>query len=204
MIINNLAFVIGDLIWRVQPDLLIELGTSGGGSAWYWAHIMSGYNTQAKVLTMDPASGGLTGTPLKSWNGPSVRNFCPHCDHPTSRPEWREMVRYVRSVPASDEAIEIARAAAAEATVVMVIEDSIHLENVVYENLKAYAGFVTPDSYFIVQDTRLGGPAKALDRFLAEPGGADHFERDTSAQYYTYSQHIGGFLRRAPSTPLSA
>ena len=43
----------------------------------------------------------------------------------------------------------------------LVIEDSNHQEAVVAENLAAYHEFVTPGSYFVVQDTRLGGPARA-------------------------------------------
>ena len=31
------AFAIADLLWRLQPDLVIELGTSGGGSAAFYA-----------------------------------------------------------------------------------------------------------------------------------------------------------------------
>jgi len=46
----NDAFVIADMLWRVQPDLVIELGTSGGGSAHFFAHIMEAYNPNAKVI----------------------------------------------------------------------------------------------------------------------------------------------------------
>jgi len=36
----NDAFVIADMLWRIRPDLVIELGTSGGGSAHFFAHVM--------------------------------------------------------------------------------------------------------------------------------------------------------------------
>jgi hypothetical protein len=35
------AFVLADMLWRVRPDLLIELGSSGGGAAVYFANIMA-------------------------------------------------------------------------------------------------------------------------------------------------------------------
>ncbi len=59
------AIAIADLLWRVRPRLLIELGTSGGGSALYYARIMMAYDPLARVLTMDPANGT---TPLVNWN----------------------------------------------------------------------------------------------------------------------------------------
>jgi cephalosporin hydroxylase len=49
----NDAFVIADMLWRIQPDLVIELGTSGGGSAHFFAHIMEAYNPNAKVIEID-------------------------------------------------------------------------------------------------------------------------------------------------------
>ena len=36
----NDAFVIADLLWRLRPELVIELGTSGGGSAHWMMHVM--------------------------------------------------------------------------------------------------------------------------------------------------------------------
>jgi hypothetical protein len=37
------------MLWRLKPDLVIELGTSGGGSAVFFAHVMQQYNKHAKV-----------------------------------------------------------------------------------------------------------------------------------------------------------
>jgi cephalosporin hydroxylase len=47
---------IADLLWRMRPDLVIELGTSGGGSAAFYGHVMKEYNPKARLLTIDPAS----------------------------------------------------------------------------------------------------------------------------------------------------
>jgi cephalosporin hydroxylase len=59
------AIAIADMLWRVQPDLVIELGTSGGGSVFYYSHIMERYNPSARLLTIDPAAGPWDGTPLQ-------------------------------------------------------------------------------------------------------------------------------------------
>lgn len=82
------AFAIADLLWRVRPRLLIELGTSGGGSALFYAQVMSGYDPQAHVLTMDPTPRGMAGVPLRNWNHASIKDFCPNWQVPAreSRP----------------------------------------------------------------------------------------------------------------------
>ena len=66
---------------------------------------------------------------------------------------------------------------------------------VVSANLKAYAKFVTPGSYLLVQDTRLGPPLEAADAFLASEAGAC-FSRDRRPEYFMITQHWGGFLHR--------
>ena len=79
--------------------------------------------------------------------------------------------------------------------VVLVMEDSNHLKDVVYENLMTYARFVTPGSYFIVQDTRLVQPNQATEAFLKTPEGRC-FEVDKRPEYFIITQHWDGFLRR--------
>jgi|EP00970_Alexandrium_tamarense_P007973 cephalosporin hydroxylase len=197
------AFVIGDLLWRVQPDLVIELGTSGGGSSFYYEHIMNEYNPHARILTIDPASGsGLSGIPLKQWNDHQVKQHCPFCQHPaTTRYEWRNdtseesgPIRFFRGMPNSILALEIARDAASKAKVVLVIEDSDHQYSSVKANLDSYHQFVTPGSYMVVQDTRLGDPHRAVRKFMKE--GADCFHIDKRWEYFVFSQHFDGFLRK--------
>ena len=189
------AFAIGEIIWRTRPDLVIELGTSGGGSAFYYSHIMQRYNPNARFLTMDPAAGTLDGVPLKQWNQWQVDEHCPHCNHSSTTPEWRSMVRFVRAFPDSEEAVAIAAKAAQQADTVLVIEDSNHLVDTVKKNLAAYHGFVTPGSYFIVQDTRLGGPWRALQDFLRSENGSC-FDIDKRWEYFIFSQHFDGFLKK--------
>jgi len=190
----NDALVLGDLLWRLQPDLLIELGTSGGGSAVFFAHIMARYNPQARVLTMDP--GSFFGSPLRQWNEPDVWLICPHCLHASRTPEWRSgAIRFVHAIPDSEEALAIAQDAVAKAKVVMVIDDSDHSKETVRKNLAAYSQFVTPGSYFVVQDTRIGGPLQAVRLFLDTDAGRS-FCIDRRFEYFIYSQHFDGFLRR--------
>ena len=49
-----------------------------------------------------------------------------------------------------------------------------------------------PGAYYLVQDTRLGGPARAIDAFLR--GGDTCYVRDRRPEYYYITQHWGGYL----------
>ena len=96
----NDAFVIADLLWRVRPELVIELGTSGGGSAHWMMHVMQHYSDTARILTMDPAmpgAGGAGGEPLVPWNAASVKRFCPYCTPANETALWkRGRIKFVR------------------------------------------------------------------------------------------------------------
>ena len=195
------AFAIADLLWRLQPDLVIELGTSGGGSAAFYAHVMNEYNPSSKLLTMDPSDGMHTRRPLVEWNWNEVMVACGADCVPAVRSRvWRdtEIIRYARVRPASAEGLAIAEAFVAKATKVLVIEDSDHQKSTVAANLAAYHRFVTPGSYFIVQDTRIGSAKGAVKEFLA---GQSSFVADRRPEYYFITQHWGGYLykRRAAS-----
>ena len=50
----NDALVIQEMLWRVKPDVLIELGTNTGGGALYFASIMSLMSPRGRVITIDP------------------------------------------------------------------------------------------------------------------------------------------------------
>lgn len=195
----NDAFVIADMLWRVQPDLVIELGTSGGGSAHFFAHIMEAYNSEAKILTMDPSILKLTDKkPLVNWNFREIRLMCPHCVAAKDTEIWsRGKIRFLRNDPLDPEAVAIAEAMAANATRVVVIEDSAHKYKMVLDNIRTYGRFVTPGSYMLVQDTRSGRwePAAAVSKFLDLPEGAE-FRVDRRWEYLLYTQHTGGWLRR--------
>lgn len=193
------AFAIADLLWRVRPRLLIELGTSGGGSAVYYARTMLGYDPHAQVLTMDPA---IDTEPLVNWNHAQMDVFCPWCLRANETNVWKRHVTYVNMLPTTAKALDTARRFAdsvvASGHHVVVMEDSNHDYAVVKSNVWAYAKLVTPGSYLIVQDTRLGryyGPSQATREWLGGPGKGS-FVRDRRPEYFLFSQHAGGFLRR--------
>lgn len=199
----NDAFVISDLLWRVRPRLVIELGTSGGGGALFYARSMLGYDPHARVITIDPANGTaeLDGTPLRNWNQIDMDTFCPHCEMPKDSTIFKNAVTFIRKLPVSalDDVKRILAQRIYKGYPVMVIEDSNHQYSVVKENLRAFADIVSPGAYFIVQDTRTGrqpvgtGPTKAIREFMQT---SQEFVRDRRPEYLLFSQHSGGFLRK--------
>ena len=131
----NDAIAIADLLWRVRPRLLIELGTSGGGSALFYARVMRGYDPEARVLTMDPA---IDTVPLQNWNHVEMRSFCSHCQPASATRMWKAAVTFVHALPSSSKALQsaakLADAATAAGRAVLVMEDSNHLYDSVSGN----------------------------------------------------------------------
>ena len=202
----NDAIVISDLLWRVRPRLVIELGTSGGGSALFYSRVMQGYDPEAKVVTIDPATPGqIDGIPLKNWNAFEMNRFCPHCTAAKDSPLWDKSVTFLRMIPASDAAVEIVSKVAQEVKSqgfpILVIEDSDHRYEHVRDNIATYAKFVTPGSYVVAQDTRYArghgeGAARAVTEFLKAGRHGQKFVRDRRPEYLLFTQHSAGYLRR--------
>ena len=105
------ALAIADLLWRVRPRLLIELGTAGGGSALFYAKAMLAYDPLAKVLTMDPSRQA---SPLVDWNAKGMRQHCPHCTSASHSAIWERSVTFLRMFPTSKSARGLAARLAKE------------------------------------------------------------------------------------------
>jgi cephalosporin hydroxylase len=165
-----------ELLTRIRPALVVESGTFLGGSAFFLASCMDPLGTGA-VLTIDVAA------------------------HP-GRPE-HPRITYVTGSSLDPEVLAGARAAAADASPVLVILDSAHDRDHVLAELRAYAPLVTPGSYLIVEDTNLNGhpvlddwgagPYEAVEEFLAENSS---FVRDVDCEKYYLTFNPGGYLRR--------
>jgi cephalosporin hydroxylase len=200
----NDAFAIMDLLWRLKPDLLIELGTNGGGSAFFYAVIMRSYNPKAKIITIDPMR-------TKDWNLQQVLKICPHCINARDTTLWKDTdaITFINKMPI--DSISEIKSMIAEwgSQRVVVMDDSNHHTKVVSENLLNFSPFVSPGSYFIVQDTKmrrlahmkLVDPRKSVDRFLLSDEGK-YFEVDRTFEYYHCTQHSHGFLRRKETNAL--
>lgn len=196
------AFALMDLIWRLKPDLIIELGTAGGGSAFFYGIIMTAYNPNAHIITLDPMR-------LQDWNVHEVKKVCSHCISGKETALWNsDTIHFLHKNPCDKATLDIIDGLIERwnSSNILVIEDSNHLTKTVQENLFTYSKYVSLGSYFIVQDMKMGrlytqrsSPPLAVEKFLKSEIGQD-FEVDRTFEYYIYTQHAKGFLKRIRKT----
>jgi cephalosporin hydroxylase len=158
-------WVYQELLVSYRPELIIECGTSYGGSALFMATICEMLGC-GRILSIDIDASRV---PLRPRH--------PRISYLTGSSTDRAIV-----------AEAVRQAALVDRVVVML--DSDHSEAHVAGELAAYAGLVRKDGYLIVEDTDVNGhptapehgpgPMEALDAFLADhPEFAVHrgFER---------------------------
>ena len=191
------AWILQEILYDTQPDLLIETGTQNGGGSLFYASLMHMYNPQARVLTIDVQP------PHASKPSYFIPGFCQRvgCRNATDSPLWSQHVQYVQGKSTDEAVLAAVRGAVAQARRVMVVLDSLHTYENVVEELRAYRGFVSRGCYLIVQDTKLDRlrhhpyAKAAVHEFMASPAGGDYLI-DRSREYLIYSQHHDGFLLR--------
>ena len=179
-------FVMQELIWEHRPSLLIETGTYVGGSAIYFASVMDMFG-HGKVLSID-INAVTTNYPT----------------HPR--------VSYLGGRSSVDPAVleDVERhVERADGGTVMVGLDSDHSTDHVLAELNAYAQFVTPGSWLIVEDTNLDkrpliqtkgglgrtdepGPGLAVDQWL--PNHPDFRVEERKGTRYLFSSNT--WMRR--------
>lgn len=197
----NDAWIIQEILWDTQPDLLIETGTQNGGSALFYASIMRQYNPHAKVLTIDKTDVNDY-KPLYSIKGHCDRVGCRNA---TDDPIWKQHVTFLKGDSAAHDVIDRLNDFTARSVSTMVILDSLHSYSHVLKELELYSEAVSIGAYLVVQDTKLdrlrgrAGPQAAVSTWLNATRERRHdlrFEVDTSREYLLYTQHAGGYLKR--------
>ena len=178
---NPLDFwVYQELITRVRPDVIIEIGNRFGGSALALAHLCD-LMGQGRIIGLDVDHGQLS---------PVTRA------HPRiSLIEGDACASFsaVRAMIGADEQA-------------LVIEDSAHTFENTLNVLNTFSVLVKPGGYFIVEDSichhglAVGpnpGPFEAIEAFVA--AGADFVvERELESFLITWNPK--GFLRRVPAS----
>ena len=166
------------LINQVKPEVIVECGTAGGGSAFYLANMLDLMGpANAEVVTVDiqqspnkPRHGRIT-----YLTGSSVDPFI---------------------------VTQIARICQGRKT--MVILDSDHHAQHVFQEMRAYSPMVDVGSYMIVEDSVVhhplpfpdypeGGPWAAIKRFMQDN---DDFEHDSACEVFLLTYNPGGYLLR--------
>lgn len=173
-------WTIQETLAEVRPELLIETGTNRGGSSMFYANLFD-LMGQGRIVTVD------------------VEKL-----HDRSHP------RITYLLGSSTDAAIVGKIAAMVGEVkgpVMVILDSDHSEGHVRRELDAYASFVTPGSFCLVQDGVIDtlplfagarpGPLPAIKSFLES---TSDFEVDHErCERFPITHHPLGWLRRKPA-----
>lgn len=165
-----------EIIWECRPDTIIETGTSGSGSAFFFATIMDRIG-HGRVLTVD----------IDEY--PHLRS-----DHPR--------IDYL--VGSSIDPAIVDRMAFSAHGKVMVSLDSLHTYQHVAAELRAYAHLVTPGQYLVVEDTGCalledgGDPSgEWCDRAVAEFLRANpNYKADLSRERHLLTSNGRGWIRR--------
>lgn len=165
-----------ELIFELEPDLIIETGTMYGGSAFYYASLLDLLG-KGELLTIDN-------------------------NHREGRPE-HPRITYLTGSSTAKGVVQEARRRAEGRRGVMVLLDSNHNAGHVLDELRAYHHIVTPGSYLVVEDTNINGhpvepdfgpgPMEALQRFLKEN---DDFEVDQTREKFLLTFNPHGWLRK--------
>jgi len=176
-------WVYQELLYRLQPDLVVETGTYQGGSAYYLASILDLIGS-GQVLTID-------------------------INHHHDRPRHKR-ITYVTGSSVDPTILTEVRIQAARHKTVLVILDSDHHCDHVLTELREYANLVTLGSYLIVEDTNINGhpvraeygpgPREAVETFLAS---TPDFVPDRRCEKFFLTWNGGGYLRRVRQHPTS-
>lgn len=129
-------WVYHQLIYDLKPDLIIETGTSRGGSALFLADMLE-QTGKGEVVTVD------------------IRD----CTHPDdndrvkTNPRIKFLIGSSTSTEVYNQIIEMAKGK----KIILVILDATHEKDHVLKELQLYAPLVTKGSYVIVEDTNFNG-----------------------------------------------
>jgi cephalosporin hydroxylase len=171
------AWIYQEILYKLQPDVLIECGTNLGGSAYYFAHLFDLIG-RGRVISID-----INANPGKP-------------EHPR--------IEYLVMSSTSPECLAAIGARVRPGEKVMAILDSDHSKAHVAKELELYAPLVTRGQYLVVEDTNLNGhpvtraygpgPMEALEEFLAR---AKDFEVDRAfAERLKLTFFPNGWLRK--------
>jgi cephalosporin hydroxylase len=172
-------WTIQETIAELRPALIVETGTNRGGSSLFYAQLFDLMGTAGQVVTVDV-----------------------HKQHDLRHPR----VTYLIGDSASPEIVDAVRSMAKNiGGPVLVVLDSDHSAAHVARELEAYAPFVTPGSYMLVQDGSIDtmsyfkssrpGPVPAIHAFLARHA---EFAIDRGkCDRFLITHHPDGWLKRS-------
>jgi cephalosporin hydroxylase len=122
-----------EVIWQVQPDLIVETGIAHGGSIIYYAALLEMMGGDGRVVGIDD---------IRQHNLTEIKN------HPMFK-----RIDLIQGSSIDSAIIEQVYELARDRRKVLVVLDSNHTHEHVLAELDLYSPLVTKDSYLVVFDT---------------------------------------------------
>lgn len=132
-----------EIIWEVQPDLIIETGVAHGGSLILYASLLQMIGSAGIVIGID--------IDIRAHNRAAIEA------HP-----MYSRITLIEGSSVAPEVVAAVKLIAADCKRIMVVLDSNHTHAHVLEEMRQYAELVTPGSYMVVFDTMVEDMPKAL------------------------------------------
>lgn len=179
-----------ELIWRVQPQVVLETGIAHGGSLVFSASMLKLIGNSGRVIGVD--------IDIREHNRAALD------DHP-----MRPGIELIEGSSIDPSIVEQVRESVGGSKPVLVVLDSMHTHAHVLGELRAYSDLVSRDSYLVVLDTIISdlpddmypdrpwsttdNPRTAVREFLAENS---RFEVDVELERrLAITTAPGGYLR---------
>lgn len=170
------CWIYQEILFEVKPDIIIECGTSQGGSALFLASVCDSMN-KGRIVTID----------VREW--PDLPKH--------------DRIKYLLGSSIEPNIISKVKENIKPGEKVLVILDSLHDYEHVLEEMKLYGPMVTLGSYMIVEDSNIGGhpvwsesgpgPMGSIHEYLK-----DHhdFEIDKSREKFLLTFNPDGYLKK--------
>jgi len=169
-----------ELVFKIQPDVIVEMGSYKGGSTLYLAHLLDIIG-HGRIISVDINHLNFVVSHARITTK-------------TGSTQDQEVIDYINK--------------ACENCKVMIIHDADHTATMVLKDLNTYADLVSKDSYFIVEDgivdlfsgqSVIGGclgepgPLSAIREFLKKDR---RFVVDPDCEKYLLTYNPNGYLKK--------
>ena len=123
-----------EIVYKTQPDLIIETGVARGGSIIFWASIQKLCGITGKVLGVDI----------------DIRQ---HARSAINESNFKDEIDLIEGSSIEDEVVNQVKKIVSQHKRIMVVLDSNHTHEHVLSELEIYSKFVSKDCFLLVLDT---------------------------------------------------
>lgn len=176
--------ILQELIVKTKPDFIIETGTGLGGSSMFYASICELLD-HGKIITVD-IQKRVDINKIKSYR-------------------WSDRIEFVYGGSTNKIVVDKIFNVVQDRSCIVIL-DSWHSEEHVYEEMNLYSKLVHVDNYMVVEDTHAGNPGNPISWEYDDKGPSASVERfikenDNWVQDYSFERHLisfnpGGYLKK--------